>query len=153
MQDIIGLIGIFAAFFIVIFFTYKGFHLAYVVMAACLVVLVANGMPIIESFNETIMPQVGAQAATLLPLYLFGAIFGKLSIDSGAAHSPFRFLLNLLGRNAAAQQKRMIGFSCIIIMNIIFNYVSVDPFASLFTMIGIATGVMYAADIPRKYMP
>ena len=53
MQDIIGLIGIFVAFFIVIFFTYKGFHLAYVVMVACLVVLVTNGMPIIESFNET----------------------------------------------------------------------------------------------------
>ena len=28
-----------------------------------------------------------------------------------------------------------------------------DPFASLFTMIGIATGVMAEADIPRKYMP
>ena len=153
MQDIIGLIGIFVAFFIVIFFTYKGFHLAYVVMVACLVVLVTNGMPIIESFNETIMPQVGYQAATLLPLYLFGAIFGKLFIDSGAAHSLSRFLLNLLGKNATAQKKRMIGFSCVIIMNVIFNYVGVDPFASLFTMIGIATGVMYEADIPRKYMP
>ena len=153
MQDIIGLIGIFVAFFIVIFFTYKGFHLAYVVMVACLVVLVTNGMPIIESFNETIMPQVGSQAATLLPLYLFGAIFGKLFIDSGAAHSLSRFLLNLLGKNATAQKKRMIGFSCVIIMNVIFNYVGVDPFASLFTMIGIATGVMYEADIPRKYMP
>ena len=38
-------------------------------------------------------------------------------------------------------------------MNVIFNYVGVDPFASLFTMIGIATGVMAEADIPRKYMP
>lgn len=153
MQDIIGLIGIFVAFFIVIYFTYKGFHLAYVVMVACLVVLVTNGMPIIESFNETIMPQVGTQAATLLPLYLFGAIFGKLFIDSGAAHSLSRFLLNLLGKNATAQRKRMIGFTCVIIMNMVFNYVGVDPFASLFTMIGIATGVMYEADIPRKYMP
>lgn len=64
-----------------------------------------------------------------------------------------KFLLNLLGKNATAQRKRMIGFACVIIMNVIFNYVGVDPFASLFTMIGIATGVMAEADIPRKYMP
>ena len=99
------------------------------------------------------MPKVGEQAATLLPLYLFGAIFGKMFIDSGAAHSLSKFLLNLLGKNATAQRKRMIGFACVIIMNVIFNYVGVDPFASLFTMIGIATGVMAEADIPRKYMP
>ena len=153
MSDIIGLLGIFVAFFVVIFFTYKGFHLAYVVMVACLIVLVTNSMPIMQTFNETIMPAVGSQAATLLPLYLFGAIFGKMFIDSGAAHSLSRFLLNLLGKNATAQAKRMIGFTCVIIMNVIFNYVGVDPFASLFTMIGIATGIMVEADIPRKYMP
>ena len=153
MSDIIGLLGIFVAFFVVIFFTYKGFHLAYVVMVACLIVLVTNSMPIMQTFNETIMPAVGTQAATLLPLYLFGAIFGKMFIDSGAADSLSKFLLNLLGKNATAQRKRMIGFACVIIMNVIFNYVGVDPFASLFTMIGIATGIMVEADIPRKYMP
>ena len=153
MSSVIGLLGILVAFFIVIYFTYKGFHLAYVVMVACLVVIVTNNMPLIQTFNETVMPQVGSQAATLLPLYLFGAIFGKMFIDSGAAHSLSRFLLNLLGKNATAQKKRMIGFICVVVMNMIFNYVGVDPFASLFTMIGIATGVMYEADIPRKYMP
>ena len=62
MSDIIGLLGILVAFFIVIYFTYKGFHLAYVVMVACLVVLVTNNMPLIQTFNETIMPKVGEQA-------------------------------------------------------------------------------------------
>ena len=72
--EIIGLLGILIAFFVVIFFTYKGFHLAYVVMVACIIVLVTNNMPLMESFSQTIMPKVGEQAATLLPLYLFGAI-------------------------------------------------------------------------------
>ena len=153
MSDIIGLLGILVAFFIVIYFTYKGFHLAYVVIVACLVVLVTNNMPLIQTFNETIMPKVGEQAATLLPLYLFGAIFGKMFIDSGAAHSLSQFLLGLLGKDAKPQTKRIFGFICVVFMNMVFNYVGVDPFASLFTMIGIATGVMYEADIPRKYMP
>ena len=153
MINIIGLLGILLAFFIVIFFTYKGFHLAYVVVAACLVVVVTNNLPLIETFNGVIMPKVGEQAATLLPLYLFGAIFGKMFIDSGAAISLSKAILNFLGKNATDQKKRMIGFASVIIMNIIFNYVGVDPFASLFTMIGIATGVMFETNIPRKYMP
>ena len=58
-SEIIGLLGILVAFFVVIFFTYKGFHLAYVVMVACLIVLVTNSMPIMQTFSETIMPRVG----------------------------------------------------------------------------------------------
>ncbi len=66
MSDVIGLLGIIVAFFIVIYFTYKGFQLAYVVMVACIVVIVTNSMPLIQTFNETIMPQVGTQ-----PCYRF----------------------------------------------------------------------------------
>ena len=44
----------------------------------------------------------------------------------------------------------MFGSICVVFMNMVFNYVGVDPFASLFTMIGIATGVMCEADIPQK---
>jgi len=153
MSNIIGLLGIFLAFFIVIFFTYKGFHLAYVVVAAVLVVFVTNGMPILETFADPVMTGLASQVPTLLPLYLFGAIFGKLFIDSGAAHATSRTLLNVLGKNADADRRRLVGSFIIIFMNAIFNYVGVDPFASLFTMIGIATGVMSETDIPRKYMP
>lgn len=153
MSDIIGLLGIALAFFIVIFFTYKGFHLAYVVIVAILVVFITNGMPILETFTDPVMTGVASQVPTLLPLYLFGAIFGKMFIDSGAAHSVSRTLLNLFGKKAGPDGLRIIGCFCIICMNVILNYVGVDPFASLFTMIGIATGVMSEADIPRKYMP
>lgn len=153
MQDTIGLLGILVAFFIVTYFTYKGFQLAYVVVLATIVVIVTSGLPILETFNDPIMTGVASQVPTLLPLYLFGAIFGKMFIDSGAAHSLSRSLLNKLGKNASPDKKRLIGFLCILSINIIFNYVGVDPFASLFTMIGIATGVMAQANIPRKYMP
>jgi len=153
MSSLIGLLGIALAFFIVIFFTYKGFHLAYVVIVAVLVVFVTNGMPILESFTDPVMSGVAGQVPTLLPLYLFGAIFGKLFIDSGAALSMSRTLLNVLGKNASADRRRLIGSFCIITMNVILNYVGVDPFASLFTMIGIATGVMAETNMPRRYMP
>jgi|GEM_PF-625967 len=165
MSNLVGLLGIALAFFIVIFFTYKGFHLAYTVIVAVMVVFITNGMPILETFSDIMLKSgidengnafvsgVATQAKTLLPLYLFGAIFGKLFIDSGAATSLSGWLLNVLGKNADANRRRLIGSFCIIFMNAIFNYVGVDPFASLFTMIGIATGVMAEVNIPRRFMP
>lgn len=153
MSDVIGLLGIVIAFFVIIFFTYKGFHLAYVVIAASLIVLVTNGLPVFETFADPVMTGVASQVPALLPMYLFGAIFGKMFIDSGAAHSLSRFLFNLFGKNVTPARKRLLGCVCVLVINMIFNYVGVDPFASVFTMIGIATGLMAEADIPRKYMP
>lgn len=153
MADIIGLLGICLAFFIVIFFTYKGFDLAYVVIVATIVVIVSNGMPLIETFADPVMTGVASQVPTLLPLYLFGAIFGKLLIDSGAATVLSRTLLNVFGKNATPHRRRLVGSIIIVLINAVMNFVGVDPFASLFTMIGIATGVMSETDMPRKYLP
>ena len=50
MRDILGLLGIAIAFFMVIYLSYKGMNLVYVIVAACLVVIVTNDLPVIETF-------------------------------------------------------------------------------------------------------
>ncbi len=47
----------------------------------------------------------------------------------------------------------MIGFTCVIIMNVIFNYVGVDPFASPVHHDRHRHRNHGGADIPCKYMP
>lgn len=54
MQDILGLIGIAIAFFMVIYLSYKGMNLVYVIVAACFVVIVTNGLPVIDTFEQVI---------------------------------------------------------------------------------------------------
>lgn len=153
MADFIGITGIAIAFFVVIYFTYKGFHLAYVAVFAALIVMVTNRMPVLETFSGTVMQGVASQVPTLLPLYLFGAIFGKLFINSGAAHTLAHTIMGICAKNTDGDTKRTIGCLVIITVNAIFNFVGIDPFASLFTMIGIATGIMAEINLPRKYMP
>jgi H+/gluconate symporter-like permease len=153
MTTALGIIGILLAFLLVIFGTYKGYNLAYLVIVGCLLILVTNGLPVLETFSGTVMEGVASQVPTLLPLYVLGAIFGKLFIDSGAAFSLSNAMLNLFGRNATPAVRRLIGGIIIVLMDAIMNFVGIDPFASLFTMIAIATGMMSATDIPRRYMP
>jgi H+/gluconate symporter-like permease len=153
MTTAIGIIGIFLAFLLVIFGTYKGYNLAYLVIIGCVIIIVSNGLPLLDTFSGTVMEGVASQVPTLLPLYVLGAIFGKLFIDSGAAFSLSSAMLNLFGRKAGPEGRRLIGGIIIVAMDAIMNFVGIDPFASLFTMIAIATGMMYATDIPRRFMP
>lgn len=152
-MTLLGIIGIISAFFIVTFFTYKGMNLAYTVIIACLVVFLTNGLPVLQTFADPVFTGVASQIPTLLPLYLFGGIFGKLYLDSGASLNLSRTLLNVFARTNDVLSRRFIGFIIVVIINAAFSYVGVDPFATLFIMIGIATGVCFEADIPRRYLP
>ncbi len=149
----LGILGIISAFIIVTFFTYKGMSLAYTVILACLVVFITNGLPILETFANPVLTGVAEQIPALLPLYLFGGIFGKLYLDSGASQNLSKTLLNVFARTDNGVNRRFIGFIIVVIINAAFTYVGVDPFATLFIMIGIATGVCFEADIPRRYLP
>ena len=152
-MTILGIIGIIAAFFIVTFFTYKGMNLAYTVIIACLVVFITNGMPILETFADPVLTGVAEQIPTLLPLYLFGGIFGKLYLDSGASQQLSRTLMNIFGKNKTDADRRFVGLIIVILIGCVFTYVGVDPFAIIFIMIGIGTGVSLEANIPRRYLP
>ena len=149
----LGIIGIIAAFIIVTVFTYKGMNLAYVVLLACLVVLVTNGLPILETFQDPILTGVASQIPALLPLYLFGGILGKLFLDSGASQKMSKVLLDYLCKGKNDVQRRVIGFCIVFVIGTVFTYVGIDPYATLFIMIGIGTGVCFEADIPRRYLP
>lgn len=152
-MSILGIVGIFIGFFIVTFFTYKGLNLAITVMLAVLVVLITNGLPILSTFADPILTGVAEQVPTLLPLYLFGGIFGKLYLDAGASHKLSKTLLDVFGKDKSPATRGFIGLVIVIVIGTVFTYVGVDPFATLFIMLGLGTGICAAANIPRRFLP
>ena len=153
MRDILGLLGIAIAFFMVIYLSYKGMNLVYVIVAACFVVIVTNDLPVIETFEQVIMTGIGQQAATLMAAYLFGALFGKVFIDTGAAQSLTNGLMRLLSKNASEERKRTTAIMVMILIGAVMCYVGVDTNASMVTMIGLATGLFSQTNIPRRFLP
>lgn len=149
----IGILGILISFVMVIVLTYKGMNLAYVVIMACLVVLVTNRMPILETFQDPILTGVASQIPSLLPLYLFGGLLGKLYLDSGASQNLSNMLLGFFCKGKNEMQRRLVGFCIVVVIGALFGFVGIDPYATLFIMIGIGTGVCYTADIPRRFLP
>lgn len=88
-----------------------------------------------------------------MAVYLFGALFGKVFIDTGAAQSLTNGLMKLLSKNASEVRKRTTAIMVMIIIGAIMCYVGVDTNASMVTMIGLATGLFSQTNIPRRFLP
>lgn len=152
-MNVLGLIGIFVAFFMVIFLSYKGLNLVYVIVAACFVIIVTNGMDFVDTFENVIMTGIGTQAASLMAVYLFGALFGKVMIDTGAAVSLTNGLMSILAKNASKERQQTVALLVLVFIGALLCYVGIDTNVSMVTMIGLAVGMFSKTGIPRRFIP
>lgn len=149
----VGIIGIIAAFVFLFYFSYKGANLSYLSLIACLIIIVTNRMPLIDTIENVVMSGVAQQAAGLLLIYLFGAILGALFVNSGGAASIAFGLLDLFGKKASEKTRRFIGVIIAFVIGAALTYSGIDNFSVIFTMIAIVSSIMRSTNIPRKYLP
>ena len=152
-MEVIGVLGIIAAFVFLFYFSYKGANLAWLSLLACLIIIVTNGMPVLSTISDVVMSGVAAQAANLMLIYLMGGILGALFVNSGAASAFALGMLDLFGKSASEKQRQTIGIIIAFVIGAILTYCGVDNFSVIFTMIAIISSIMRDTDIPRKYLP
>ncbi|MCM8711210.1 hypothetical protein M2651_09230 [Clostridium sp. SYSU_GA19001] len=150
---VLSVLGVVLAFIALIYLTYKGAHLAYVTVLAVFIIMITSGMPIIDTWTNKAMSGVSNIAGTLLPLYLAGAIFGRILSDSGAADSFAQGLLSATTKRVSPATARLFGALIIIGLGILMGVGGVDNFAILFTEIAIAASIMKTVNIPRRFLP
>ncbi|MGU9979387.1 GntP family permease, partial [Phreatobacter sp. HK31-P] len=81
-----GIIVMLAALAALVILTYRGASLLLSAPAlAVLAVLVAEGGPVLATFTQVFMPATGRFIILYFPLFLLGAVFGKLMEASGSA--------------------------------------------------------------------
>lgn len=152
-MGIIGVIGIVVAFVFLFYFSYKGANLAYLSLIACVIIILTNGMNLLDTISNVVMSGVAEQASGLMLIYLFGAIFGALFVNSGAADSIADGLMSVLGKNRSEQARQVIGIIIAFIIGAALTYCGIDNFSVIFTMIAIVSGIMRTTNIPRRYLP
>lgn len=149
----INVLGIIVAFLFLFYFCYKGANLAYLSLIACVIVILTNGMDILDTLSNVVMEGVAAQAASLILVYLFGAIFGALFVNSGAATSIAESLMNVLGKNRSETNRQIVGIIIAFVIGAALTYCGIDNFSVIFTMIAIESNIMRMTNIPRRFMP
>lgn len=142
----IGLLGVALALGLLIFLAYRGVSVILLgPIMALLAVAFAGGAPLLANYTQVFMPAVGGFIITYFPLFLLGAIFGKLMDDSGAALSIAHTISRALGPSRS--------ILAVVLACTLLTYGGVSLFVVAFAVYPIAVALFREQSIPKRLMP
>jgi len=140
-----GLLGILIGLFLLIGFAYRGWSILLLAPAAALIAAAASREPLLAHWTQTFMGSAAVFLAQFFPLFLLGALFGKLMQDSGSVATIAAFVTSRLGERRA--------ILAVVLAGALVTYGGVSLFVAFFVLAPMAQAMFRAADIPRKLMP
>ena len=143
----IGLIGIVLSLILLMYLAYKGFSVIVLAPLLALFAVAWSGLSneLLGFYSQIFMTGLGGYIIKYFPLFLLGAIFGKLMDDSGSARTIAHFFVNKLGHHRAMLS---IVLSCAIL-----TYGGVSLFVVGFAVFPIAAALFRELDIPKRLIP
>src|SRR6476659_11379960 len=138
-----GLLGILFALGLLIGLAYRGWSVLLLAPATALVAAVARE-PLLAHWTQTFMGIAAQFLAQFFPLFLLGALFGKLMEDSGSVEAIASFMTKKLGAGRA--------ILAVVLACAIVTYGGVSLFVAFFVIAPMAEAMFRAADIPRRLM-
>lgn len=147
---VIGVIGIILSLILLMYLAYKGFSvLVLAPVLACFAAFlggIATGeVHILATYTEIFMKSLGGYVMNYFPLFLLGAIFGKVMDDTGAAKAIASVICKKLG------EKRAIA--AIVIACAVLTYGGVSLFVVAFAVYPIAAELFRELNIPKRFIP
>jgi H+/gluconate symporter-like permease len=140
-----GLIGILIGLALLIWLALRGWSVLLLAPAAALLAAAFANEPLPASWTQTFMNSAAAFLAQFFPLFLLGALFGKLMDDSGCVSAIAGFMTERLGERRAVL--------AVILAGALVTYGGVSLFVAFFVLVPMAQALFRAASIPRRLMP
>ncbi|HMB10052.1 GntP family permease [Saliniramus sp.] len=141
-----GILVIIAALAALMYLAYRGFSLLLLTPAlAILAVLVAEQGPLLASYTQIFMEATGGFIIQYFPLFLLGAVFGKLMEASGSARVLADGIIRGLGPRRA--------ILAVILSCAVMTYGGVSLFVVAFAVWPIASALFREAQLPRVLIP
>lgn len=140
-----GLLGILIGLGGLIWLAYRGWSILLLAPAAALVAALFAREPLLAHWTQTFMGSAAQFLAQFFPLFLLGALFGKLMDDSGSVRSISAYMMERLGPRYAVLAVVLAGASV--------TYGGVSLFVAFFVLAPMAEDLFRSANIPRRLMP
>lgn len=141
-----GIFAIVIALALLMYLAYRGLSLLILAPTlAALVALVSVETPLLASYTQVFMGAAGEFIVRYFPLFLLGAIFGKLMEDSGSAEVLAQAIVKRLGE---ARAILAVVLSCAIM-----TYGGVSLFVVAFAVYPIAAALFRQAGLPKRLIP
>ncbi|GGF71884.1 citrate transporter [Azorhizobium oxalatiphilum] len=140
-----GLLGILLGLSLLIYLAFRGASILILAPIAGLVAAVFSREPLLASWTQTFMRNGADFVAQFFPLFLLGAVFGKLMEDSRSVAAIADFLTHKLGTGRAVL--------AVVLAGGIVTYGGVSLFVAIFVLVPMGTALFRAAGVPRRLMP
>ncbi len=140
-----GLLGILVGLGLLIWLAFRGWSVLLLAPAAALVAALFGGEPLLANWTQVFMGSAARFLAQFFPLFLLGAVFGKLMEDSGAVSAVAGFMTKRLG-----ERRVMLA---VVLAGAFVTYGGVSLFVAFFVLAPMAQTLFRAAAIPRRLMP
>lgn len=141
----LGLAGVVLSLALLIALAYRGINVLILAPLCALLATLFAAQPLLATYTQVFMPALGGYAMTYFPLFLLGAIFGKLMDDSGSARAIAH---SIVGRLGAQHAMLAVVLACGIL-----TYGGVSAFVVAFAIFPIAAALFREADIPKRLIP
>ena len=140
-----GLLGILLGLGLLIWLAYRGWSILLLAPAAAIIASVASREPALAHWTQTFMGSAAGFLAQFFPLFLLGALFGKLMEDSGSVGAIAQFMTERLGPRRAVL--------AVVLAGALVTYGGVSLFVAFFVLAPMAQALFRAANIPHRLMP
>lgn len=137
--------GIALSLFLLIFFAYRGYSVILFAPVWALMAAAAQGLPIMPTYTELFMAKAVTYIKSFFPVFMLGAVFGKLMEDTGMAKSIAHAIIEKLGPRHAILSTVI---SCAIL-----TYGGVSLFVVVFAVYPFAAALFKEAGMPKRFIP
>ncbi|MCC6511044.1 MAG: GntP family permease [Pirellulaceae bacterium] len=142
----LGTFGILFSLILLIYLAYRDVSVLVLAPVCALVAVALQGdLPLLATYTQIFMASVGQFVKDFFPLFLLGAIFGKLMEDSGAAARIADVIVRAVG------MKRTV--LAVVLSCAILTYGGVSLFVVVFAVFPLAQSLFRQADLPGRLIP
>jgi H+/gluconate symporter-like permease len=141
----VGLIGILLGLALLIAFAYRSWSVLLLAPLAALAAAMFAGEPLLAHWTQTFMGSAARFFAQFFPIFLLGALFGKLMDDSESVQAIARYIGEKLGAPRA--------ILAVVIAGAMVTYGGVSLFVAFFVLVPMATALFREANVPHRLMP
>ncbi|WLR47918.1 GntP family permease [Halobacillus litoralis] len=139
------MISILIGLVLLMLLAYLGWSIIWIAPLVSGIVAILSGMDILPAYTDTYMQGFVDFAKDYFPIFLFGAIFGKLMEDTGAAQSVAHKISSVIGKKRA-----ILGM---LLSAAILTYGGVSLFVVVFAVYPLAVAMFREANVSRKLIP
>jgi H+/gluconate symporter-like permease len=140
-----AVLGIVISLVLLIFVAYRGYSVIFFAPIFALMAASAQGLPVMPTYTELFMVKAVTYVKNFFPVFMLGAVFGKIMEDSGMAKSIAHAIIQSLGPKRAVLST--------VLSAAILTYGGVSMFVVVFAVYPFAAALFREADIPKKLVP